>query len=227
MPTILTAFRDADDEERRRLLPDRLSAPSSRGNRRNTHRPSSSSVLLGALASASIVALVGVRARGGSMTTNESSASLGAGRSRSQMLSGLAAAAPCLDKCAGAERDGVRRLQSGNGTCADADAIEDATATGATGASERIVDARVRREVPARQALWTRIGTFRACPLDAVVRPSVTALFYTQSRLKPHTHVREKSAKKSARKSRRLIGRGRKDGKGERILPPATKRSRR
>ena len=115
MPTISTAFRDADDEERRRLLPDRSSAPSSRGNRRNTHRPSSSSVLLGALASASIVALVGVRARGGSMTTNESSASLGAGRSRSQMLSGLAAAAPCLDKCAGAERDGVRRLQSGNG----------------------------------------------------------------------------------------------------------------
>ena len=123
MPTILTAFRDADDEERRRLLPDRSSAPSSRGNRRNTHRPSSSSALLGALASASIVALVGVRARGGSMTTNESSASLGVGRSRSQMLSGLAAA-PCLDKCAGAERDGVRRLQSGNGTCADADAIE-------------------------------------------------------------------------------------------------------
>ena len=58
------------------------------------------------------------------MTTNESSASLGAGRSRSQMLRGLAPAAPCLDKCAGAERDGVRRLQSGNGTCADADAIE-------------------------------------------------------------------------------------------------------
>ncbi len=108
MRTMSTAFRDADDEERRRLLPDRSSAPSSRGNRRNTHRSSSSSSsLLGALASASIVALVGVRARGGSMTTNESSASLGEGRSRSQMLSGLAAA-PCLDKCAGAERDGAQ-----------------------------------------------------------------------------------------------------------------------
>ncbi len=107
MRTMSTAFRDADDEERRRLLPDRSSAPSSRGNRRNTHRPSSSSSLLGALASASIVALVGVRARGGSMTTNESSASLGDGRSQSKMLSGLAAA-PCLDKCAGAERDGAQ-----------------------------------------------------------------------------------------------------------------------